>query len=65
MFPMPKEEFIDSNGIKLHYIDWNGTGRPMVLLAGLGDTAHIYHGIASKLANQFRVVGLTRRGHGL
>lgn len=61
---MPKEEFIDSDGIKLHYIDWNGTGRPMVLLAGLGDTANIYHGLAPKLANRFRVVGLTRRGHG-
>jgi pimeloyl-ACP methyl ester carboxylesterase len=36
----------------------------MLLLAGLGDTAHLYRGLAPKLASQFRVVGLTRRGHG-
>ena len=36
----------------------------MVLLAGLGDSAHLYRGLAPKLATRFRVVGLTRRGHG-
>jgi pimeloyl-ACP methyl ester carboxylesterase len=61
---MPDEGFVDSDGVKLHYIDWDGAGRPLVLLAGLGDTAHIYRGLAPKLANRFRVVGLTRRGHG-
>jgi pimeloyl-ACP methyl ester carboxylesterase len=61
---LPKESFFDSDGVKLHYIDWGGSGRPMVLLAGLGDTAHLYRGLAPKLASRFRVVGLTRRGHG-
>lgn len=61
---MPAEAFFDSDGVKLHYIDWGGTGRPMVLLAGLGDTVHQYRGLAPKLASRFRVVGLTRRGHG-
>lgn len=61
---MPIEAFFDSDGVKLHYIDWGGTGEPMVLLAGLGDTAHQYRGLAPKLASRFRVVGLTRRGHG-
>jgi pimeloyl-ACP methyl ester carboxylesterase len=36
----------------------------MVLLAGLGDTAQMYRGLAPRLARWFRVVGLTRRGHG-
>lgn len=43
---MPKEAFLDSHGVKLYYIDWGGTGRPMMLLAGLGDTAHQYRGLA-------------------
>ena len=61
---MLKDRFFDSDGVKLHYIDWGGDGRSLVLLTGLGPTAHIYRGLAPKLAHQFRVVGLTRRGHG-
>jgi pimeloyl-ACP methyl ester carboxylesterase len=61
---VPKEGFFDSDGVKLHYLNWGGAGRPLVLLAGLGDTAHLYRGLAPRLANRFRVVGLTRRGHG-
>jgi pimeloyl-ACP methyl ester carboxylesterase len=59
-----KEGFVHSGGIRLHYIDWDNAGRPLVLLAGLGVTAHIYRGLAPKLADRFHVVGLTRRGHG-
>jgi len=58
------ESFFDSNGVSLHYIDWGGRGRPVVLLAGLGGTAHVFRGLAPRLAERFRVVGLTRRGHG-
>ncbi len=58
------EGFFDSNGVKLHYIDWGGDGRPLVLLAGLGDSAQQYRGLAPKLIDRFRVAGLTRRGHG-
>lgn len=61
---MPEERFFDSDDVSLHYIDWGGAGRPLVLLAGLGDTAHLYRGLAPKLASRFSVVGLTRRGHG-
>ena len=58
------ERFFCSDGVKLHTLDWGGTGRPLVLLAGLGDTAHLYGSLAPRLATRFRVVGLTRRGHG-
>jgi pimeloyl-ACP methyl ester carboxylesterase len=61
---MPKEGFVDSDGVRLHYIDWQGTGRSLVLLAGLGDTAQLYRSLGPKLAERFSVVGLTRRGHG-
>jgi pimeloyl-ACP methyl ester carboxylesterase len=61
---MLEENYFDSDGVKLHYIDWGGIGKSIVLLAGLGDTAQIYRGLAPKLSNSFRVMGLTRRGHG-
>ena len=41
---MVTERFFDSAGVNPHYIDWGGVGRPMVLLAGLGDTAQLYRG---------------------
>jgi pimeloyl-ACP methyl ester carboxylesterase len=59
-----REEFFDSDGVKLHFIDWGGSGRTVVLLAGLGDTAQIYRGQAARLSKQHRTLGLTRRGHG-
>ena len=58
------ERFFYSDGVKLHTLDWGGAGKPLVLLAGLGDTAHLYRSLASRLVTRFRVVGLTRRGHG-
>lgn len=52
------------NGVKLEVLDWGGTGRPMILLAGLGNTAHIFDKFAPKLAQTFHVYGITRRGFG-
>lgn len=35
-----------------------------MLLAGWGGTAHIYDDLAPQLTDRFRVLGITRRGHG-
>ncbi|MGA3242069.1 MAG: hypothetical protein ABSG03_37925, partial [Bryobacteraceae bacterium] len=35
--------------VQLEVLDWGGSGRPVVLLAGLGLTAHVYDGFAPKL----------------
>ncbi len=61
---MLSEGFVESGGVGLHYVDWGGRGRTVVLLAGLGGTAHLFRGLAPKLAERFRVLALTRRGHG-
>jgi non-heme chloroperoxidase len=50
--------------VKLEVLDWGGTGSSVVLLAGLGNTAHIYDDIAPKLAEKYHVLGITRRGYG-
>ena len=51
-------------GVNLEVIDWGGTGRPAVLLTGLGNTAHVYDGFAPLLAQNYHVYGITRRGFG-
>ena len=50
--------------VRLEVLDWGGTGRPMVLLAGGGDTAHVFDDFAPKLTRDFHVYGITRRGFG-
>jgi pimeloyl-ACP methyl ester carboxylesterase len=59
-----EEKLIHANGIRLHTLDWGGTGRSVLLLAGLGDSAQIYRSLAPGLVRDFHVTGLTRRGHG-
>jgi non-heme chloroperoxidase len=54
---------VDGN-VKLEVLDWSGSGRPLMLLAGLGDTAHVFDDFAPKLANTYHVYGITRRGFG-
>ena len=53
-----------SDTVRLEVLDWGGSGRPLVLLAGGGNTAHVFDDFASKLTADFRVYGLTRRGFG-
>src|SRR6202041_2674925 len=52
------------DGVQLEVLDWGGTGRPIVLLAGLGFTAHVFDGFAEKLTDSYHVYGITRRGYG-
>ena len=51
-------------GVDLEVLDWGGSGPPLLLLSGLGNTAHVFDGFVPQLADRFRVVGLTRRGFG-
>jgi pimeloyl-ACP methyl ester carboxylesterase len=50
--------------VKLEVLDWGGSGPPLVFLAGLGNTAHIFDKFAPKLVDQAHVYGITRRGFG-
>src|SRR2546426_6082751 len=51
-------------GVRLEVLDWGGSGRPVVLLAGGGNTAHVFDDFAPKLASDHHVYGVTRRGFG-
>ena len=50
--------------VRLETLDWGGTGRAVVLLAGLGNTAHVFDDFATKLMSEYHVYGITRRGYG-
>src|SRR5579862_4507966 len=50
--------------VKLEVLDWGGTGRPLILLAGLGFDAHVYDNFAPKLVPIYHVYAITRRGFG-
>jgi len=50
--------------VRLEVLDFGGSGRPLVLLAGLGNTGHAFDRFAPKLVDQFHVYAITRRGHG-
>ena len=51
-------------GVKLEVLNWGGTGRPLVFLAGLGNTAHVFDNFAPKFIGKYHVYGITRRGFG-
>src|SRR5262245_15705201 len=51
-------------GVAVEVLDWGGRGRPLVFLAGLGDSPHVYDDFAPALIDSFHVYGITRRGFG-
>jgi pimeloyl-ACP methyl ester carboxylesterase len=52
------------DGVKLEVLDWGGSGRAIVLLTGLGNSAHVFDDFAPKLAAGYHVYGISRRGYG-
>ncbi|MGA9461171.1 MAG: alpha/beta hydrolase [Terracidiphilus sp.] len=60
-----KVQFVTvDNGVNREILDWGGSGRPLILLPGLGDTAHVFDKFALKLTSNCHVFGITPRGFG-
>lgn len=53
-----------AKGVKLEVLDWGGTGRPLILLSGLGATAHAFDELAPRFTATHHVYAITRRGFG-
>lgn len=65
--PVPASHLVTvAPGVQLELVDWGGTGKPIVFLAGLGNTAHIFSGtgFARDFTRSHHVYGITRRGFG-
>jgi non-heme chloroperoxidase len=61
----PTVQFVAvDNDVKLEVLDWGGTGRPLIFLAGLGNDAHVFDSFAPKFTEHHHVYGITRRGFG-
>ncbi len=60
----PKSNLVNVNGIRLHYLDWGGTGPTLIFLTGMGCSAYIFNKFAPRFTDRFRVLALTRRGQG-
>ena len=60
----PASNFVNANGVQLHYLDWGGNGPALIFLTGMGCSAYIFNKFASRFTDQFRVLALTRRGQG-
>jgi pimeloyl-ACP methyl ester carboxylesterase len=60
----PVSKSVTVNGARLEYLDWGGKGPPLLFLAGLGGTAHIFGDLAPQFLASHRCIGLTRRGFG-
>ena len=58
-----RESVVTANGVRLELLDWGGTGTPLILIHGLGDSPHIYDDLAPLLAADFHVLAYGRRGH--
>jgi pimeloyl-ACP methyl ester carboxylesterase len=50
------------NGVNIYYDD-TGSGFPVVMTHGLGDSADLWAGLAASLADSYRVIGWDMRGH--
>jgi esterase len=61
---VPKECQVDLHGMRFHYLDWGGTGRPIVFLHGGGLNAHTFDMVCLALHQRYRCLALDQRGHG-
>lgn len=66
----PTSHFVESNGLRLHYLRWgdpaeHGSKPPVFLLHATGFLAWSWLAVAEALCDRFTVYALDRRGHGL
>lgn len=62
--PHTARRIVIATDVSVEVLDWGGTGEPILLLAGLGNTAHVFDDFAPRFTDRFRVLGVTRRGFG-
>src|SRR5829696_5140248 len=59
------DRYVTTNGIKLHYLDFESDGPALILMHGLTANAHAFDGlIAEGLRASFHVLSIDLRGRG-
>lgn len=59
-----RSSFVTIGGLRVHYLDWGGSGPAMLFVPGAGNTAHVFDDFAPRFVDDFRVIGITRIGFG-
>ena len=59
-----EDGYVAAGDVKLHYVDYGGTGEAVVALHGLVQNAHAFDGIAPILVPHYRFLALDLRGRG-
>ena len=60
----PAEKWAQFRGLRVRFLDWGGTGFPLLALHGLSASAHWYDLAAPFLRPHFRLIVPDLRGHG-
>jgi pimeloyl-ACP methyl ester carboxylesterase len=60
----PVDRFVDVNGLRIHYVDWGGNGKPFVMVHGLDRVARTFDHLAVRFSPGYRVIAIDMRGHG-
>ena len=58
-----KAMIVEANGIQIHY-EQEGAGPDLLLIPGLGASAHAWHAQLKGLSSVLRVTAMDPRGHG-
>jgi esterase len=61
---LPEDRHVVVGSMRLHCLDWGGSGTPILFLHGGGLTAHTWDCMAAMLRDRFRCIALDQRGHG-
>ena len=61
-----QNKFVDTNNIKLHYLEYEGDGPTLILMHGLTANAHAFDGLmAAGLNKKYTIIAVDLRGRGL
>ncbi|MBS1878697.1 MAG: alpha/beta hydrolase [Actinobacteria bacterium] len=63
-WPLPRQRFVFSDGLRLSVLDWEGDRPPLLLLHGVGGNAWMWGGLARELGEHRRPLALDLRGYG-
>lgn len=61
---MPVDRELQTSSVRLHWVDWGGSGTPLLLLHATGFHARVWDPYVPHPRDSFRVIALDQRGHG-
>lgn len=59
-----ESEFVEVRDVRLHYLDFGGSGLPVIFVHGSHSDARNFTSFAARFADGFRALALDRRGRG-